>query len=171
MASSGSVDNSFILSTSNIFFPWPGIWFDLFEFVILLILLSFPFLMYGIIDIWKQVLIGPCYLFFLPSWCLLGFFICNIVCWSTCVSRYPAEFHCFPIFCRFAMVCFSFHTFALVGFCFWSAYRQLLESLNIEKFFPFVVEILLRTRCIACVSAVNIELDFLVMQILCSFQW
>ena len=37
MANSESVDYSFILSTSFIFFPWPSIWFDFFEFVVLLI--------------------------------------------------------------------------------------------------------------------------------------
>ena len=32
--------------------------------------------------------------------------------------------------------------------------------MNIENFFPFVADIVLRTRGIACVSAVNIEQNF-----------
>ena len=32
--------------------------------------------------------------------------------------------------------------------------------MNIEKFFPFVLDTLFRTMCIACVSAVSIELNF-----------
>ena len=32
--------------------------------------------------------------------------------------------------------------------------------MNIEKFFPFDADIFFRARCIACVSAVNIELHF-----------
>ena len=115
MTGSESVDNSFILSASFIFFPWPGNWCDFFEFVILFILLCVPFLMYDII-IWKQILIGACYNFFLPSWCLLGFFVCDFLSWNTCVPRYPAELHFFfSNFYRFAMVCFSFPTFGLLG--------------------------------------------------------
>ena len=38
--------------------------------------------------------------------------------------------------------------------------RQLLESVNIVKFFHFVVDIVFKARCIACVSAVIIELIF-----------
>ena len=32
--------------------------------------------------------------------------------------------------------------------------------MNIEKFFIFAADIVLRARCIACVSAVNLELSF-----------
>ena len=32
--------------------------------------------------------------------------------------------------------------------------------MNIVEFFPFVADILFRARCIACVSAVKIELKF-----------
>ena len=32
--------------------------------------------------------------------------------------------------------------------------------MNIVKFFPFVADIIFRARCIACVSAVNMELNF-----------
>ena len=73
-------------------------------------------------------------------------------------SRVPLFFP--SSFCRFAMVCFSFRTFGLVGNWFWSACRQLLESVNIEKFFPFVAGIVFRTRCVASVSAVYLELIF-----------
>ena len=66
----------------------------------------------------------------------------------------------FPDFCRFAMVCFSFRTFGLVRICFWSACRQLLESVNIDKFFPFVADIVFRARWFACVSSVNMEQSF-----------
>ena len=37
---------------------------------------------------------------------------------------------------------------------------QLLESMNIEKLFPFVAYNVFRDRCIACVSAVNKEQNF-----------
>ena len=53
---SDSVYNSFILSTSIILYPWPGIWFDFFELVILLIPLSVPFLLFGITTIGKKSL-------------------------------------------------------------------------------------------------------------------
>ena len=32
--------------------------------------------------------------------------------------------------------------------------------MKIVKFFPFVADIVIRARCIACVSAVNIDLNF-----------
>ena len=32
--------------------------------------------------------------------------------------------------------------------------------MNIANFFPLVADIVFRARCIACVSAVNIELNF-----------
>ena len=32
--------------------------------------------------------------------------------------------------------------------------------MNIVKFFPFVADPVFRARCIACISAVNIELNF-----------
>ena len=86
LASSESVDNSFILSTSIVFFPWPGVWFNFFEFFVLLIPLCVTFHMYDIINIWKQVLIGEWYQFFLSSWCFFGFFICVFVSGNTCVS-------------------------------------------------------------------------------------
>ena len=66
----------------------------------------------------------------------------------------------FPNFYRFALVCLSFRTFGLVEIRFWSASRQLHDSVNIENFFPFVADIVYRTRCIAYVSAVNTELNF-----------
>ena len=65
----------------------------------------------------------------------------------------------FPDFCRLAMICFSFRTFEMVGICLWNACRQLLEFVNIEKFFPFDADIVFRAKCITGVSAVNIELN------------
>ena len=32
--------------------------------------------------------------------------------------------------------------------------------MNVASFFPLVADIVFRARCIACVSAVNIELNF-----------
>ena len=168
LASSESVDNRFVLYKSIIVCPWTSIWFDFFMFVIFLNPLCAPFFMYCVIKIRKQVLIGACYHCFLPSRCFFRFFICYLVSWN-CVSSHPAEFlRFFPDFCRFIMVCFRFRTFGFVGTCFWNTCRWLLESVNIEKFFPFVEDILLSASCIACVPAVNIERNSLVaMQIRC----
>ena len=66
----------------------------------------------------------------------------------------------FPYFCRLVMVCLSFCTFGVVGICFSSACRQILEPVNIVKLFLFVADIVFKARCIACVSAMNIELNF-----------
>ena len=66
----------------------------------------------------------------------------------------------FPNFCRFAMVCFSFRTFGWVKTCFCGVCRHRLESVNIEKFFPFDADILFRAMHIACVSAVYMEQNF-----------
>ena len=63
-------------------------------------------------------------------------------------------------FSRFAMVCFSFCSFGLVGICFLRACKQLLQSVNLDMFFYFVADIVFRARCIACVTAVNIGLNF-----------
>ena len=38
--------------------------------------------------------------------------------------------------------------------------RQILESENMEKFFPIVADIVFRVSCNAYVSAVNMELNF-----------
>ena len=46
--------------------------------------------------------------------------------------------------------------------------------MNIEKFFPFVADNVFKARCIACVFATKMGLNFgsaAVMQILCGFQW
>ena len=58
MASSESVDKNFILSASIVLFQWPGAWFDFLDFVVPLISLCVPFLIYGVVNIWKQVFIG-----------------------------------------------------------------------------------------------------------------
>ena len=62
----------------------------------------------------------------------------------------------FPDFYRFALVPFSFRTFRLVGTCFWSAFRQVPEFVNIDKFFPFGTDFVFRASCIASISAENI---------------
>ena len=66
----------------------------------------------------------------------------------------------FSNLCRFAMLCCSFRTFGLFGICFCSPCMKLIEFVNIEKFFLFVADIAFRARCIVCVSAVNIEINF-----------
>ena len=55
------------------------------------------------------------------------------------------------------MLCFSFRPFGLVGIYFCNACGQLLESVNIEKHFPFLADVVFRARCFAYVSAVKIE--------------
>ena len=97
----------------------------------------------------------------MSSWCL-------VIAYLSAIS-YPGILACpeiqqnstvFPVFCKFATMCSSFCTFGLVGICFWSAYRQLLEFVNIEMLFIFLADIVFRARCILRVSAVNIEINF-----------
>ena len=54
---------------------------------------------------------------------------------------------------------FRFRTFELVGICFCSACMQLFECVNIEKLFYIVADNVFRAMCLACVSAVILELN------------
>ena len=58
------------------------------------------------------------------------------------------------------MVCFSYRTFGLVGIRFLHTCMQFLDCVNKEKFFLSVSDIVFRARCIACVSVVSLELNF-----------
>ena len=88
------------------------------------------------------MLVGASYHFFLPSWC----FFCFLTAISSpVIPAYPGiqqSSTVFPDFCRFAMVCFSFRTFSLER----SSCKQLFDSANIEKYFPFVADIVFRAR-------------------------
>ena len=135
MASSEPVDNSFILSTFIIFLPLPGIWFAFFKFVIFLIPLCVPFFYVRPHPDTKIGFDRGILSFLLVVCMLLWLSICDFVSWNTYISKYPAEFHCFPDCCRSTIMCFGFRIFWLVGICFWSACRQLFESVNIETLF------------------------------------
>ena len=58
------------------------------------------------------------------------------------------------------MVCFDFRTLRSVGNCFLIAYSHFLESVDTEKIFPFVADIVFRAKCIACNFPMIIELNF-----------
>ena len=124
-APSLSVNNSFFLSTSIVFFMWSDIWFDFFELDIFIDPLCVPFFMYRFIDIWKQVLITACYHFFLLFSSFFGFFSAfSFPGIPVCPGIQQSSPVFFPVFIWFAMVCSFFRTFGLVRNWFWGACRH-----------------------------------------------
>ena len=98
---------------------------------------------------YEQVLKEECVKFFLPSWCFFVFFLYAILFPGLpACPRIQQSSTVFPNFSRFAIVCFSFRTFWLVGNSFWSACWQLFDSVNIKKLFLFVVDFVCRARWI-----------------------
>ena len=96
---------------------------------------------------------GLCDHLFMPSWCFFVFFLS--------VTLFPVIPAC-PGIQQSSIVMHDFGCFRtlwLVGICFCRACRQVLEYVIRVKLFPFVEDFAFRVRCIAWVSAKNMELN------------